>query len=260
VAQESLWLKTEQVLKAIRLDFRGYGSQPVVFCEVIRTIHGDDMIVKREPGKDGLWISRAGKGRMRWLHGADLVEFMCAEITRIDLEPPTLAAICTRVFQAACHVENHAETGLAGIRIDTGMSAFECRQCGRCCRKLDYRDGMTADDMARLRALDRQDILKWVSIKQSGGDHEEYRIWVEPGTNQFAETCPFLKRGPSESLWVCRIHDVKPQVCRHYPVSRKHARMTGCPGFDKKREPFAALQKRRRPELKRQQRRVDESG
>ena len=30
---------------------------------------------------------------------------------------------------------------------------------------------------------------------------------------------------------VCTIQDVKPGICRQYPSSRKHAVMTGCPGF-----------------------------
>jgi uncharacterized membrane protein YhaH (DUF805 family) len=57
-------------------------------------------------------------------------------------------------------------------------------------------------------------------------------FWVIPGTNEFAPSCPFLKRGGSPHQWICSIHDVKPDICRNYPVSRKHALMTGCPGFD----------------------------
>lgn len=56
-----------------------------------------------------------------------------------------------------------------------------------------------------------------------------------PGKNQLADTCPFLKKIPAENRWVCKIHDIKPAICRRYPVSRKHAVMTGCPGFDKKK-------------------------
>jgi Fe-S-cluster containining protein len=54
---------------------------------------------------------------------------------------------------------------------------------------------------------------------------------MKPGTREFAEACPFLQQKPAENRWICRIHNVKPQICRNYPVSRKHAVMTGCSGF-----------------------------
>lgn len=232
--QEGLFLTVEQALNAVCLDFRGYGPQPMLFCQVLRTIHGDDVIVQREPHQSGLWISSPGERRMRWLEGAELAGFMCAQVTRAALAPAQLASVCRQVFQAPCHAARDPATGQPGVWIATGMAAFHCRQCGRCCLKLDYRDGLTAGDMARLHALGRDDILKWVGVSKGPDGRETYRIWVVPGTNQFALPCPFLKRGPSASHWLCRIHEVKPRICRNYPVSRKHARMTGCPGFDKR--------------------------
>jgi len=32
--------------------------------------------------------------------------------------------------------------------------------------------------------------------------------------------------------YLCRIHDVKPEQCRKYSKSRKHAEETGCKAFD----------------------------
>lgn len=234
VAQERLFLSVTQTLKAICLDFSGYGPQPMLYCEVLRTIHGDNAVFQREPGKNGLWIAGGGRQRMRWLDGDALVAFMCATVVQADLDPDQLAVVCQRVFQAPCQAARDPATGRTGIAIDTGMDAFECRQCGRCCRALDYRDGITEEDVTHLRATGRADILEWVAISKTADGRETFRMWVVPGTNQFAVPCPFLKRGASEKLWLCRIHDVKPWICRHFPVSRKHARMTGCPGFDKK--------------------------
>ncbi|OQY08333.1 MAG: hypothetical protein B6I22_00910 [Desulfobacteraceae bacterium 4572_123] len=51
--------------------------------------------------------------------------------------------------------------------------------------------------------------------------------------NMIHRSCPFLKKIPSENRRLCAIHDIKPAICRQYPVSRKHALITGCPGFDK---------------------------
>ena len=78
----------------------------------------------------------------------------------------------------------------------------------------------------------RSDVLEWVGAFKKDGRETVYRIWMKPGTRTFAETCPFLQKIPHENKWICRIHDVKPRICREYPVSRKHAIMTGCPGFE----------------------------
>jgi Fe-S-cluster containining protein len=124
------------------------------------------------------------------------------------------------------------QTGCRGICIETGMESFYCRQCGRCCRTLDYHSGITAEDVASWQESGRADILEWVGVTRSNCLVPVYRIWVTPGTNQLAEVCPFLKRQSSENRWLCRIHDVKPKICREYPVSRKHALKTGCRGFE----------------------------
>jgi len=228
---ESLFLTSEQVLKAVCLDFRGYGPQPMLFCEVLRAIFGDDVAYRRETGKDGLWISMAGQHRMRWLEGVELIEFMCKAVTEARLTEDVLASICRRVFQTPCQPETCA--GLSGIRVQMDMESFSCHQCGRCCSQLDYHDGITAEDMKRLKELGREDVLKWVGVSKTSAGQTGYRMWLRPGTNAYAHPCPFLKQGPTNEQRLCAIHDVKPQICRNYPVSRKHALMTGCPGFVK---------------------------
>ena len=59
-----------------------------------------------------------------------------------------------------------------------------------------------------------------------------YNDWVDPETGIKTVGCPWLKRVPGSGRLECQIHEVKPDVCRQYPGSRKHARMTGCIGFD----------------------------
>ena len=234
--QEHLFLTLPQAVTAICLDFRGYGPQPMLFCEVLRTLFGSEISYKRDPEREGLWISDTRGGPMRWLEGNDLVERICRLITEADLRnrigPETMATICRQVFQASCQAAKSPGNGQWRIRVHTDMSAFECRQCGQCCRQLDYRNGITAEDVARLEALGRMDILEWVRPVRTAQGDIVYRIWVTPGTNRFAHPCPFLKRGSSRDRWICSIHDVKPHICSNYPVSRKHAVMTGCPGFD----------------------------
>jgi len=228
-----LFLTVEQVLNAICLDFRGYGPQPMLFCEVLRSIHGNSVIYKREPGSDGLWISTGKHRRMQWLDGAELIEFMCHTVVNADLGTDQLAVLCRKIFQTSCSPARCPDTGQPGIQIQTKMENFSCKQCGRCCTQLAYHDGITRDDVQRLETLGRKDILEWVGRTKTKDGRTVYRMWVIPETNRLApKPCPFLKQGPTNSQRICSIHDVKPHICRHYPVSRKHAAMTGCPGFD----------------------------
>jgi Fe-S-cluster containining protein len=127
-------------------------------------------------------------------------------------------------------------TGKVGVRIETGMHLFTCRQCGQCCRFLDYRNEVGPADVARWRTMGRSDILRWVGVYRRNDAQPVYRIWVDPATGQPAAFCPFLKSNASGNRWVCGIHEVKPEICRQYPTSRKHARMTGCHGFGGSRE------------------------
>ena len=88
-------------------------------------------------------------------------------------------------------------------------------------------------DVQRWREQGRTDILKWAGTAADPSGQTVYRMWVSPGTCRVAEKCPFLIRVPHENRWKCGIQDTKPQICRSYPMSRKHALMTGCPGFEK---------------------------
>lgn len=160
-----------------------------------------------------------------------MVEYLCREIKETDLDPQLLASICARVFHSRAWEDRDPQTGRKGVQIETGMEAFSCRQCGQCCMSLDYHNELTSKDVARWEKLGRTDILKWVRVVEGEGGTTEYRIWTIPGTTRLAEVCPFLKEIPSQNRWGCLIHDVKPDICREYPLSRKHAMMTGCVAF-----------------------------
>ena len=116
------------------------------------------------------------------------------------------------------------------VWVDTGMADFTCLRCGHCCRTLDYRDGCSVDDYRRWQALGREDILAWVGVVGQEGRIKAVRIWMEPGTNRYAEVCPWLGKTKDPKRFRCTIHEVRPMICRQYPGSRKHARMTGCRG------------------------------
>lgn len=229
--KNSIFLSMEQVVAAVLTDLRQYDPQILLLCELIRLLSDGRAIVKREPGENGAWIRIDTSTRMSWMDGEQLVEHACGMLAGAEPTPELLASVCGRVFQARAFPDRDPETGRPGVRIETGMEDFKCRQCGRCCRKLDYHDALTAGDVAGLRDMGREDVLRWVGVSAGKDNEPVYRIWVQPGTRQVADPCPFLKRESSENRWICRIHDVKPAICRQYPLSRKHALMTGCPGF-----------------------------
>lgn len=229
---ETLFLTRKEALEAIRRDFRQYDPQIMLFCQIIRLISGGNIVAKREGQKNGAWVSLPGRGNMRWMNGAEMVEYLCDSLES-DLRVSLLASICARVFQTRARVEADPATGQEGLSIETGMEDFSCRQCGHCCRTLDYHREVIEEDVALWQELGRSDILQWVGVFTGERNKKSYRIWTTPGTTALAEGCPFLKNISSENRSVCLIQDVKPGICRQYPSSRKHAVMTGCPGFKK---------------------------
>jgi Fe-S-cluster containining protein len=229
--KDSIFLTRDEAIDAVCQDFRQYEPQILLFSEVIRVLSKGDMVVTREMGKEGLWINQTGRRNMRWLEGSELIDTLCDILFKNNPDSVLLSAVCARVFQTTAFPAEDPVTGRSGIRVLTGMEGFQCHQCGRCCRTLDYRNEITNEDVSCWERLGRTDILDWVGVFQRDDRETVYRIWMKPGTREFAETCPFLQKLPAENRWICRIHDVKPWICRQYPVSRKHAVMTGCPGF-----------------------------
>jgi len=231
--RDSIFLSSAEAVKAVCRDLRRYDPQIILCCQIIRLVTSGRVIAKGESQKDGAWINVQGRQNMRWMVGPELVAYVCAEIERADLDLQLVSKICARVFHTRAWIDRDPKAGQEGVRIETGMEDFLCQQCGQCCRSLDYHKELTTEDVVRWERLGRNDILKWVRrVDGQAGRVSGYRIWTVPGTTQLAEVCPFLRKIPSQNRWACLIHDVKPGICRQYPLSRKHAIMTGCPGFN----------------------------
>jgi Fe-S-cluster containining protein len=81
------------------------------------------------------------------------------------------------------------------------------------------------------RDHDRDDILAWVDPIELGNGGYVYDVWINPRTHDDVARCPWLRKLPGKDKYICRIHDVKPKVCREYPKSKVHAKETGCKGF-----------------------------
>ena len=88
----------------------------------------------------------------------------------------------------------------------------DCNQCGKCCINYPYGLGCATDaDLARLEAAGRDDVLAW--IPKTVPDY-----WISPITGNEADRCPWLRKMPNQQKYKCLIYDVRPDVCRIYPV------------------------------------------
>lgn len=43
-------------------------------------------------------------------------------------------------------------------------------------------------------------------------------FWVNPDTGKKLQSCPWLHELPEKGKYACSIHDIRPEVCRDYPI------------------------------------------
>jgi Fe-S-cluster containining protein len=110
---------------------------------------------------------------------------------------------------------------------------FVCEQCGNCCINLSdaYQHSVNKSDIDMWKENDRDNILAWVDPIDLGNENFVYDGWKNPGTHDDVRRCPWLRKLPGKDKYICKIHDVKPAVCREYPKSESHAKKTGCSVF-----------------------------
>jgi len=86
----------------------------------------------------------------------------------------------------------------------------ECNQCGKCCIKYSN-DGLSASaSEIELWEIFRPDIYHYVSAG---------KIWMSPDTGKQLETCPWLRKMPDQSKYICAIYQDRPDDCKYYPVT-----------------------------------------
>ena len=102
-----------------------------------------------------------------------------------------------------------------------------CTQCGRCCTNPGFMGSMqaTADDLEMWRTAGRWDVLEWCWVIDDdvGGD-----LWISPVTGIEASRCPFVRKRRGQDKYDCTIYDVRPEVCRNYPLAIGHMQSIGC--------------------------------
>jgi len=228
--KETIFLSQKEALAAIRLDFMQYGPQFVLYQELCPIISGNRTIVVREGRNECVLITRGRKSKTRRMNQDDLGKYLYNQLQEKSCSLQVLAEICSRVFETPARVVKHAETGCSSIQIVTDMTRFHCSQCGDCCRNLLYHNDCTQEDYRRWQALDRVDILERVKVIEDDGKTATYKVWMDPDTGRLSKECPWLSESKVKNRFECSIQDVKPEFCRVYPLTRKHAAMTGCKG------------------------------
>ncbi len=108
------------------------------------------------------------------------------------------------------------------------MEKFECLQCGHCCLDLSdaFETSVPDSDVLRWERENRYDILEWVVSFAELND-----IWINPKTGEPVDRCPWLRKLPKKDKYICRIHETKPEHCRNFPKSKRHALDDHCKGF-----------------------------
>ncbi len=231
--KHTVFLTNAEAIDAVCRDLRQYPSQPLLLRALTQLVLGDETIVSWQKDGSGLSLMDPACRKPRFLSPDQLAELLCTELTRSPPSIHLLARICGCVFHERTRpLRGEADAG-GGILLETGMEHFQCRRCARCCRHLDYHGELSDADYRLWQRLGRADILRYVRVIRKNDDIVAYRIWLDPARGQLMDGCPWLERVPDKNQYRCLIYDVRPGICHQYPGSRKHGRMTGCPGFEK---------------------------
>lgn len=230
-AKDKIFLSRREFFSAVRIDFGTYEPQNRLFRRLCREVLPDKVCLCDDAARQGVWVKPEGASGYRFLKGRELSRFVCRMLETGHFPLDRLSDICRMIFWTNAYGGKSPDGGQAGIWIETGMEDFTCALCGRCCLTLDYRSQCTAADYALWQRLGRQDVLARVAVVRSGREIISRQIWIDPKTKRFCDVCPWLVPLPANRGYQCGIHDIKPDICRQYPGTRKHAVMTGCSGF-----------------------------
>ena len=174
--------------------------------------------------RDGLWIKYQGKEK--FYYGTDLVDFFMDLLSTKSTE--AVSEVYSEIEWVQASVAKHPKTGVIGLLVETEMEKFKCVQCGHCCLDLSdaYQTSVPESDIKRWKREQRFDILEWVGPFE-GMDE----IWINPKTGEYVNRCPWLRKLPGQNKYICRIHETKPEHCRNFPKSKRHALDNDCKGF-----------------------------
>lgn len=103
---------------------------------------------------------------------------------------------------------------------------YECKQCGQCCKifKGGFNFYPSKKDLECW-----EESAPWLLryVKKIDG---VYKAFFDPETGKLFEKCHFLKK--DNEKYFCKIHDVKPSVCRDTYLDKRTAEHINCKAFD----------------------------
>jgi Fe-S-cluster containining protein len=174
--------------------------------------------------RDGLWIK--SHGSEKFYYGIDLVELFLDLLSTKPAE--TVSEVYSEIEWVKASVAKHPKTSIAGLLVETEMEKFKCVQGGHCYLDLSgaFQTSVPESDIKRWKREQRCDILEWVGPFEGMND-----IWISPKTGEYVNRCPWLRKLPKKIKYICRIHETKPEHCRNFPKSKRHALGSGCKGF-----------------------------
>ncbi len=233
--KDRIFLTPQEAVAAIVTDFQQYRPQMRLFKEISVLLLRKETVWIPDWRDFRVWIFEGKGAKGKKIPPTKLREILCNALRD---DPPRLSLlpeICSKVFETCAEPGKDAH-GREGIWIETGMESYICRKCGKCCRTLDYHRELTEADYLRWQEERLQEIMDHVAVLPQKGESDgerRYEIWIDPATGKHFDGCPWLTRVEGTDQQICTIHAVRPGICRNYPGTRKHARMTGCIGFDK---------------------------
>ncbi|MCG8685655.1 MAG: YkgJ family cysteine cluster protein [Desulfobacterales bacterium] len=220
-------LTISQAIDAIASDFGQYGPQPDLFYKIAPFILKDNFKRSTSIKDQNAWVRQDKDHPFTKVDTSAFGFYLIHMLECSNPDSESMALICAHVFEAS--VWPFIAEGHKGVCIEDQMDGFSCKRCGNCCCGLEH--VCTKEDLDLWKGLGRNDILAWVKKAPMTNGSAQYRIWIDPKTNNPMPSCPFLAPEKEKSTFTCTIHDVKPQVCREYPFTKKHAHKTGCLGF-----------------------------
>ena len=228
--ETSIFLTPRQAAEAISLDFAQYGPQPELFLKMAPIVLPGRIVILNRANHAGAWIKSGRKNQIRPVENHKFGQLLLHNLKKNPPDLDDLLILCRLVFETRVTPGRDSVTGRPGLRVESDMERFVCARCGDCCRKLGFSDQCFETDIQRWRTLGRDDIMARVGYSRGKDGTARYRIWIDPESGTLSETCLWLSESERAGAYYCRIQDIKPDICREYPFTRKHARMTGCTG------------------------------
>lgn len=109
------------------------------------------------------------------------------------------------------------------------IPGFKCTDCGKCCLEGAGQLQATQADIA-LWETEAPHLFDFVNVHGEPGNRTG-DLWSAPGEKRNTTRCKWIRKYPGRDQYYCRIYEWRPEVCRKYPISRQHARLTECPGI-----------------------------